>query len=108
MKPFARRKRPSLMKTSLVFLVVLFVVAAIFAVIAHFIPTINLFITVIGIVVVFPVLSIMALLVTGIIDRATLSRFFEGFWTAVPAIAGKKSEQSEKQNNKELPPADEK
>jgi internalin A len=108
MKPFDRRKRPRLMNTSLVFLVVLFVVAAIFAAIAHFIPTANLFITVIGIIIVFPVLSIMALLVTGIIDRATLSRFFEGFWTAVPAIAGKKSEQSEKQDNNELPPADDK
>jgi internalin A len=102
------RKRPSLFSTSLVFLVVLFVVAAIFAVIAHYIPTVNLFITVGGIIVVFPVLSIMVLRVTGIIDRATLSRFFEGFWTAVPAIAGKKSEQSEKQDNNELPPADEK
>jgi internalin A len=108
MKPFDRRKRPSLMNTSLVFLVVLFFVAAIFTVIAHFIPTVNLFITVIGIIVVFPVLSIMALMVTGIIDRATLSRFFEGFWTAVPTIAGKKSEQSEKQDNNELPPADDK
>lgn len=106
MELFERRKRPSLMKTSLVFLVVLFVVAAIFAVIAHFIPAVNLVITVVGIIIVFPVLSIMALLVTGIIDRATLSRFFEGFWTAVPAIAGKKSEQSEKQDDNELPPAD--
>jgi hypothetical protein len=59
-------------------------------------------------IVVFPVVSIMALLVTGTIDRATLSRFFEGFWTAVPAIAGKKSEQLEKQENNELPTADEK
>jgi hypothetical protein len=41
--------------------------------------------------------------VTGIIDRATLSRFFEGFWTAVPAIAGKKSEQPEKPERDELP-----
>lgn len=99
-------KAPSLLKPSLVLLLVLFVVAAIFAVIAHFIPAVNLVITVVGIIIVFPVLSIMALLVTGIIDRATLSRFFEGFWTAVSAIAGKKSEQSEKQDNNELPPAD--
>jgi internalin A len=101
-------KAPSLLKPSFVLLFILFVVAAIFAIIAHFTSTVNLFITVIGIIVVFPVVSIMALLVTGTIDRATLSRFFEGFWTAVPAIAGKKSEQSEKQDNNELPPADEK
>jgi internalin A len=100
-------KAPSLLKPSLVLLLVLFVVAAIFAVIAHFIPTVNLFITVVGIIIVFPVLSIMALLVTGIIDRATLSKFFEGFWTAVPAIAGKKSEQPEKPDRQELPPSDE-
>jgi hypothetical protein len=64
--------------------------------------------TVVGIMVVFPVLTVMALLVTGKIDQATMSKTFEGFWTALPALAGKKSEQSEKQDNNELPPADEK
>jgi internalin A len=108
MKPFARRKRPSLFQTSLVFLLVLLVVAAIFAVIAHFIPAVNLFITVVGIIIVFSLLSIIVLRVTGIIDQATMSKAFDGFWTALPAFAGKKSEQPENSTNQELPPSDDK
>jgi internalin A len=96
------------LKPSLVLLFVLAVVAAIFAVIAHYIPAVNFAITVVGIMVVFPVLTVMALLVTGKIDQATMSKTLEGFWTALPALAGRKSEQSEKQDNNELPPADEK
>jgi internalin A len=101
-------KDPSLLKPSLVLLFVLAVVAAIFAVIAHYIPAINFAITVIGIMVVFPVLTVMSLLVTGKIDQATMSKTLEGFWTALPALAGKKSEQLEKQDNNELPPGDDK
>jgi internalin A len=101
-------KDPSLLKPSLVLLFVLAVVAAIFAVIAHYIPAVNFAITVVGIMVVFPVLTVMALLVTGKIDQATMSKTLEGFWTALPALAGKKSEQLEKQDNNELPPGDDK
>jgi internalin A len=108
MKPFARRKRPGLMKTSLVFLVVLFVVAFIFAVIAHYTPPVNLGITLIGTIIAFAVLGIMVMRVTGIIDQATMSKAFDGFWTALSVFVGKKSEQSEKQDNNELPPADDK
>jgi internalin A len=108
MRGLNQRKRPGLLQTGLVFSLILFVVAAIFAVIAHFIPAVNLFITVVGIIIVFSLLSIMVLRVTGIIDQATMSKAFDGFWTALPAFAGKKSEQSEKQDNNELPPADEK
>ena len=106
MQPIASPKQPSLMKPSLVWLFVLFTVALIFAVIAHFIPATSLFITVVGIIVVFPVLSVMVLLVTGKIDQATMSKALEGFWAAVPALAGKKSEQPENQSADKLPPTD--
>ena len=106
MQPIASPKQPSLMKPSLVWLFVLFTVALIFAVIAHFIPATSLFITVVGIIVVFPVLSVMVLLVTGKIDQATMSKALEGFWAAVPALAGKKSDQSENQSADKLPPTD--
>jgi hypothetical protein len=50
----------------------------------------------------------MVMRVTGIIDQATMSKAFDGFWTALSVFVGKKSEQSEKQDNNELPPADDK
>jgi internalin A len=110
MKGLNRRneKNAGLLKPSLVFLFVLCIVAAIFAIIAHNTSPVNLVITIIGTIIAFAVLGIMVMRVTGIIDQATMSKAFDGFWTALPALAGKKSEQSEKQDNNELPPANDK
>ncbi len=94
-------QRPGLVKTSLVMLIVLGVVAAIFAAIAHYVPGLNLVVTMMAVLIAFGGIGIFILRTTGIIDNSTFQGTLDGFWKAVPFL---KDQDPEDKGDRKLPP----
>ncbi|PSB20580.1 GTP-binding protein [Phormidesmis priestleyi ULC007] len=94
-------QRPGLVKTSVVMLVVLGVVAAIFAAIAHYVPGLNLVVTMMAVLIAFGGIGIFILRTTGIIDNSTFQETLDGFWKAVPFL---KDHDPEENHDRKLPP----
>jgi small GTP-binding protein len=83
------QQRPGLVKTSVLMLFVLAIIAAIFAAIAHYVPGLNLVVTVIAVLAAFGAFSIIVLRATGIITDSTFQSALAGFWKALPLLKGK-------------------
>ena len=90
-----RPKRPGLIKTSALMLIILAVVAAIFVVIAHYVPGLNFVITCVTILLAFAGIGIFVLRVTGIIDNTTFQKNLDSFLKAVPALTSNKDKDSD-------------
>ncbi|MEL6779166.1 MAG: COR domain-containing protein [Cyanobacteria bacterium J06597_16] len=92
---------PSFFKTSIAMLVVLAVVTAIFAVLAHFVPALQLVVIVIAILLTFSILTVFALRITGTIKDDVFGKALSEFWKVVPRINGAKSEQEGNETTEE-------
>ncbi|KAM3108076.1 leucine-rich repeat protein, partial [Phormidesmis sp. 146-20] len=86
-------QRPGLVPTSVLMLVILGVVAAIFVAIAHYTPGLNLLVTVTATLIAFVVGFIFILRTTGIIDNTTFQGTLDGFWKAVSSPKGQDSKE---------------
>jgi hypothetical protein len=91
--------RPTLLSSSVVMLGTLGAIAAIFAVLAHSVPGLNLVIVIVAILIAFGGTVAVVLRLTGIIDNTTFSGTFSNFWSSLPLLRGDASP-------KELPPGD--
>ena len=101
-----RPKRPTLFKTSVLMLVILAAVAAIFVVIAHTVPGLNFVITCMAILLAFAGIGIFVLRVTGIIDNNTFQETLDSFLNAVPLLKGKDSGKADRDDRKSPPESD--
>jgi len=84
---------PNPWSMSLLSLLMLGAVSCTFTAIAHFVPEIKLLIVVVAILLAFPVVTIVVLRLTGLIDDATFNRVLEGFWKALPLLKGGKTSE---------------
>ena len=98
-----RPKRPTLFKTSVLMLVILAAVAAIFVVIAHTVPGLNFVITCMAILLAFAGIGIFVLRVTGIIDNNTFQETLDSFLNAVHFLRGKDAEKTDNDDRKSPP-----
>ena len=101
-----RPKRHGLITISALMLVILAVVAAIFAAIAHFIPGLNFIITCTAILLAFAAIAIVVLRATGIIDNSTFQKTLDSFLNAVSLLQGKDSGKADNNDRKSPPESD--
>jgi internalin A len=94
-----RSEHSNLFNSSLIILLVLFIITIIFAVLAHAIPGFNLFIVIGAILTAFGSTMFFVLRVAGIIDNTTLSSGLLGFWNTLSSLLGKQSQSNESQSN---------
>jgi uncharacterized ion transporter superfamily protein YfcC len=104
----ARENRPIVPKTpetrnflklSLALLLVLAVVAFIFAVLANTVPVVQFITSVLTIIFIFALIVIVVLLLTGKINETTFNQFLEGFWRSITIFKG----QEPKTKNDDTP-----
>ena len=87
-------------------LFILAAVAAIFVVIAHYVPGLNFVFTCMAILLAFAGIGIFVLRVTGIIDNNTFQETLDSFLNAVPLLKGQDSDKTDNDDRKSLPESD--
>ena len=103
LEPIPKPEKPGLFKVSTLMLFILAIVSAIFVVIAHFVPGLQLLVIVTAVLLAFPILSIFILQVTGIIPVTTFSTLVERFFDALPILRGKGSDAATDSTKPQLP-----
>ena len=77
---------PNFFKAGTALLVMLAVVAAIFAVIAHYVPALQLVVIVVGILLAFSIIGVFLLRITNTIQDDVFGKALSDFWKTVPRI----------------------
>jgi hypothetical protein len=88
---------------SLALLLVLAVVAFIFAVLANTVPVVQFITSVLAIIFIFALIVIVGLLRTGKINETTFNQFLEGFWRSITIFKGQEPETKNDDTSQETP-----
>jgi uncharacterized ion transporter superfamily protein YfcC len=96
-------ENPNLLKPSLALLLVLAVVAFIFAVLANTVPVVQFMTSVLAIIFIFALIVIVGLLWTGKIKETTLNQFLEGFWRSITIFKGQEPKTNNDDTSQETP-----
>jgi hypothetical protein len=84
-------------------LLVLAVVAFIFAVLANTVPVVQFITSVLAIIFIFALIVIVGLLLTGKINETTFNQFLEGFWRSITIFKGQEPKTKNDDTSQETP-----